>query len=621
MGVCRLNEREYYQKIYGGWLGKNIGGTLGAPVEGKMERLHLDYFPELAEGPLPNDDLDLQLVWLHALEQYGARLTAEDLGKEWMEHVFFPYDEYGYALANLRRGLKPPVSGWFNNPFIHCMGAPIRSEIWAMIAPGCPGVASYYAYQDAIVDHAGGEGVYGEMFFAAIESAAFFEKDRDTLIALGLRYIPEHCRTSLAVRDLLRWHREGKDWTEARALILERHGSPNFTDAPQNVAFTILGWLYGEDFGDALLKAVNCGYDTDCTGATLGAILGILYGSEHIPERWLKPVGDRIAVNKQIKGFSVPQSLGELSARTIRVAKEVAAVWEIPIQIGDIPTTEWTQEIRDYYDPRWLWKESVHQNRYFLPQGTKQNLGMELIVDYGMQGPSIGRNQTKSITFKLLNRSREEWTGELRLTVPVDWEGSERQSFVLSPGQELQWEATFRSSERIEPTNPLIVEIVRMHDGHCWNSEKLEIYLVASTHWTVRGPKDEQGISAVFPGNRIDFGAVLNTDEAGVYTASTTLVNPSARDFRLIAATDRPVKVYLNGKLIINAAEITDFIPAFHRSAPSKTAEFRLPEGRHELTVEVVKGSSPIDLFILPVAQYHTKTPGQHYFFIDAMFV
>ncbi len=26
-----LSEREYYNKVYGCWLGKNCGGTLGAP--------------------------------------------------------------------------------------------------------------------------------------------------------------------------------------------------------------------------------------------------------------------------------------------------------------------------------------------------------------------------------------------------------------------------------------------------------------------------------------------------------------------------------------------------------------------------------------------------------------
>jgi len=55
------------------------------------------------------------------------------------------------------------------------MGPPIRSAIWAMVAPVAPHVTAYYAYQDAIIDHASGEGVYREMFFAAIESAIFLQ--------------------------------------------------------------------------------------------------------------------------------------------------------------------------------------------------------------------------------------------------------------------------------------------------------------------------------------------------------------------------------------------------------------------------------------------------------------
>ena len=32
-----LNAQEYWNKVYGCWLGKNIGGTLGAPVEGQLK--------------------------------------------------------------------------------------------------------------------------------------------------------------------------------------------------------------------------------------------------------------------------------------------------------------------------------------------------------------------------------------------------------------------------------------------------------------------------------------------------------------------------------------------------------------------------------------------------------
>ncbi|MDF2671087.1 MAG: ADP-ribosylglycohydrolase family protein, partial [Paenibacillus sp.] len=331
MSVSVLNEADYYRIVYGGWLGKNIGGTLGAPVEGRKELLELSFYPVLPEGPLENDDLDLQLVWLHALEQYGPRITAKELGQEWLEHVFFPFDEYGYALTNLRRGLIAPVAGAFNNPFTNGMGSPIRSEIWAMTAPGAPEVAAYYAYQDAIVDHAGGEGVYGEMFFAALESAVFFEKDRDRLIEIGMQYIPEDSRTAAALKDLLVWHQEGQSWTEARELILEKHGNDNFTDAPQNIAFTILGWLYGDNFEDAILKAVNCGYDTDCTAATLGAILGMLHGPEGLPDKWVSPVGDKVVVSPPIKGFPAPKNLDELTARTIRAGKQVLAAWNTDI--------------------------------------------------------------------------------------------------------------------------------------------------------------------------------------------------------------------------------------------------------------------------------------------------
>ena len=64
---------------------------------------------------MPNDDLDLQLVWLHAVEAVWSKAAIKELGQEWAEHVFFPFDEYGYALA-ISKGFKAAGAGWFNNP-------------------------------------------------------------------------------------------------------------------------------------------------------------------------------------------------------------------------------------------------------------------------------------------------------------------------------------------------------------------------------------------------------------------------------------------------------------------------------------------------------------------------
>ncbi|CAG7625306.1 ADP-ribosylglycohydrolase family protein [Paenibacillus allorhizosphaerae] len=625
MAISRLNEREYYKKIYGGWLGKNIGGTLGAPMEGKKELLNLTYYPSLPDGPLPNDDLDLQLVWLHALEQYGVRLTAAELGQEWVEHVFFPYDEYGYALANLRRGLVAPVAGWFNNPFTHCMGSPIRSEIWAMVTPGSPQLAAYYAYQDAIVDHAGGEGVYGEMFFAAIESAAFTDSNRDRLIRTGLQYIPDHCRTARAVKDLLVWHAEGKTWLEARELILERHGSSNFTDAPQNIAFTVLGWLYGEDFGDAILKAVNCGYDTDCTGATLGAILGIIQGADQLPEYWVKPVGDGVAVSPPIKGFPAPRTLDELTERTVRIGKRVAAEWNLPLIIDKDAVTHWAaagewQADDDEYDVKRLWNRKSSANVYYLPKGTSRNLGLELTVDYGLQGPAIGLEQRKTIGYRLMNRSKEAWEGVVRLDTPVGWQGSDEQRFSLPPGAEMEGNWTIRSDAKTEPVYRLSAHIVRLHDGHEWNTETVDFRLVAATEWSI-GADGGKPKRAVFQGNRIHFEDLPKLGQTGSYRASTTMIIPSDRDVRLITATVEPVKAWLNGRLIINSPVKQPFMPAFHRAPAKQLAELTLPRGEHLLEIEVAQSEDPPELYVLAVSQRTTGTPGSFYYYSDVLFI
>jgi ADP-ribosylglycohydrolase len=314
------DQENYYKKVLGGWLGKTVGGTLGAPYEGQKELLKLSFYNPVPQGGVPNDDLDLQLVWLDALKRHGPDLDANILAEKWLAHITYPFDEYGVAIANLKSGLTPPISGFYNNPFHDCMGSPIRSEIWAFISPGNPLKAIEYAWQDAIVDHAF-EGVWGEVFLAAVESMAFVESEAEALIEYGLAAIPGDCRVSRAVQDTIKWYHQGLPWQETRERILQYHGHHNFTDCPQNIAFIILGWLYGGgDFGKSITAAVNCGYDTDCTGATLGAILGVIAGADGIPKKWLEPIGHEI-VTGGIVGIKTPATVEELARSTCNLGK------------------------------------------------------------------------------------------------------------------------------------------------------------------------------------------------------------------------------------------------------------------------------------------------------------
>lgn len=341
----RLEQKQLEDMLAGCWAGKNIGGVLGAPFEGKRGIFEVDFYTQdLSAGPPPNDDLDLQIVWLAAVERYGRNVNASILGDYWLSYVIPNWVEYGMGKANLRAGLEPPMSGTVDNQYKNSCGCFIRSEIWACLAPGHPEIAARYAYEDAIVDHAE-EGMYGEIFFAALQSAAFVEKDIRRLIAVGLSYIPKQCVTAKAIREAVNCYDEKVDFYEARKRIHNTApgtfgiqligldeipeennesmviGEPGF-DAPENVAFTIAGLLYGEgDFGKSICLANSCGENTDCTCATLGAVLGILYGESGIPDKWKAPLDDKIAtmcIDKTSKGIWVPDTATELAERIMR---------------------------------------------------------------------------------------------------------------------------------------------------------------------------------------------------------------------------------------------------------------------------------------------------------------
>ena len=337
-----MSVSEYRNKVAGCWMGKNIGGTLGAPFECKRGVFPVEFYTQELHGePLPNDDLDLQLVWLNAAEKYGRSVTGSILGEYWLMYVVPNWGEYGAGKNNLAAGLLPPLSGYVNNAYRDSCGAFILSEIWACLAPGHPEIAVQYAYEDATVNHSH-DGVYAEVFCAAVQSAAFAEKDMRRLIEIGLSYIPADCGVARAVHTAVDAFDKGLSWQEARKRILqavpstfgllgtprdqvppdEPEGAMGY-DAPSNIGIILIGWLYGGgDFGKSISIAASCGEDADCTAGTLGALLGILGGADALPERWLEPIGHSIktlCVNRGDQGIRVPNTVEEMTERVLQL--------------------------------------------------------------------------------------------------------------------------------------------------------------------------------------------------------------------------------------------------------------------------------------------------------------
>jgi ADP-ribosylglycohydrolase len=80
-----------------------------------------------------------------------------------------------------------------------------------------------------------------------------------------------------------------------------------------------LGLLFGEaEFEKSIAYTIACAFDTDCNGATVGSILGMMHGAKALPEKWVSPLNDLI--KSGVDGFGLVR-LSELAERTVKVVQ------------------------------------------------------------------------------------------------------------------------------------------------------------------------------------------------------------------------------------------------------------------------------------------------------------
>ncbi|MBR7098967.1 MAG: ADP-ribosylglycohydrolase family protein [Clostridia bacterium] len=353
--MLKLNKEAYLDKLHACWIGKNIGGTLGGPYEGSHAFLDVQGFATESGVPLPNDDLDLQLIWLAAMERVGPeRVNTNVLADYWLEWMPLYCNEYGTCKTNLRLGLLPPMSGEVDNErWKTSNGAWIRSEVWAAFAPGVSDVAVKYAIADAMVDHGLAEGTHAEVFTATLQSLAYVESDIRVLLNTALSKIPESSAVARTVRLVMEAYDNGVDYKETRERVLRFNAELGWFQAPSNLGFVTIGLLYGEgDFKKSMIYAVNCGDDTDCTAATVGATLGIIGGMAAIPADWSAHIGDRI-VTTSISGMHsqskrVPKTCTELTERIAALLPRVMQANQVAFQFTNEQTDYPSEDLEKY---------------------------------------------------------------------------------------------------------------------------------------------------------------------------------------------------------------------------------------------------------------------------------
>ncbi|OGV83550.1 MAG: hypothetical protein A3K19_07625 [Lentisphaerae bacterium RIFOXYB12_FULL_65_16] len=332
----QLDYKDYLDKVLGGWIGKSIGGALGARFEGIKAWIDLDFDEIIPDTIPPNDDLDLQVLWLKVLEEKGPALTSDDLAKAWLEGCWYPFNEYGNFRRNFRNGIKPPLTGKHDNQFYESgMGCPIRSEVWGYVFPGAPDLAAEYSWFDGTLDHTD-ESVCPEQMFAAMAADAFFNHDVRRLTEIHFHYLKPGLMVTKLIRAALDAHDQGLPLREARERLHLLGGHPEPCDAQLNVPFTFLALLYGEgDLEKTILAALQCGYDTDCTLATAGAFVGQIMGAAAMPKRLKDIIGDELVMGIEYRRKEM--TLSALARDTANVGVKMATALKTGVGFVNAP--------------------------------------------------------------------------------------------------------------------------------------------------------------------------------------------------------------------------------------------------------------------------------------------
>ena len=360
--VATMSDEEMKRRILGGWTGRIAGCLLGKPLEfwkykdlkGMLTETNNypvnryvsteDFTPEMIEKyhivtgtPLNNqpwidelegyapidDDTNYTVLNMKVMEVFGYEFDPGDVLYAWLNWlpagVCCTAERVAYK--NAVEGFSAPDTARLGNPYREWVGAQIRAEIFGWVNPGNPEAAAEAAFRDACISHTR-NGIYGEMFTAAMVAAAMHTTDIKEVIQAGLREIPENSRIAEAVRSVIADYESGMPLKEAMDKIHLLHNEDNIFEwchIIPNEKIVVLSLLYSEgDFTRAIGNCVECAFDTDSNAAVVGAVMGTLYGVEKIESKWIAPLGGRLASTVLDESMN---EIADLTERTFKIAK------------------------------------------------------------------------------------------------------------------------------------------------------------------------------------------------------------------------------------------------------------------------------------------------------------
>lgn len=350
--MCSIGSKPYKiavselrDKIAAEWIGQMIGNIYGLPHEGKYinapgpENWPYGYTKNIDklkkyDGAFSDDDTDVEYMYLLQMEKYGPEPSYSKLQEAWMYHI---RDRVWLAnrgaLGLMHFGYTPPFTGSKAlNPHWFQIDPQLINEIWAVTAPGMINYAASKSDWAARIT-SDEWGVEPTIFYGAMYSAAYFEKDINKLIEIGIKALPANGRFTNTAREMIALHAKyPNDWKAARKDMAQKYyiDEPDMTktiwNANLNGACAVLAMLYGGgNFQHTLDLSCAMGFDADNQAATVAGLMGVIYGMKGLPENLYLPIeGWKVPFNDKyinITRYDLPDGkISEMIDQTLKAA-------------------------------------------------------------------------------------------------------------------------------------------------------------------------------------------------------------------------------------------------------------------------------------------------------------
>ncbi|MCB9208518.1 MAG: ADP-ribosylglycohydrolase family protein [Ignavibacteriales bacterium] len=362
-----ISRSNYYEKLYGFWLGQCIANWTGLKTEmdkiGNIGEIKTGKFytrddwgkpdqPNIWGENVPedltqtidfvfkgeneiwgaDDDTDIEYMYQFLLyKNKTSILSGPQIRDGWLKHIKKEEENYLWvsnqtAFDLMNSGILPPeTSNPVNNPNYEMIDAQLTTEIFGLFAPAIPKLARKMAYLP-IRTTARNNAAWISEFYVTMHSLASAvdeslpQKDKIIWLAEQARKVLPDTSYSAKMYDFVKKKYEsGITWEEARDSIYVRY-QVNQIDGYEitsrnlhcngcfaagiNFAASLVSLFYGEgDFKQTIKIGTLAGWDSDNPTSTWGGLLGFMIGKEGIEKTFDRKFSNRFNIHRTRIGF------------------------------------------------------------------------------------------------------------------------------------------------------------------------------------------------------------------------------------------------------------------------------------------------------------------------------